>query len=68
MTWFKVLRIQATPSSQDILAGVEILRRLNTENIRKLPDDTPTHFVKKRWKEVVFKGTNIDRRYYELCL
>jgi hypothetical protein len=50
------------------LAGLEILRRLNTENTRKLPDDTPTSFVKKRWKEVVFKGKDIDRRYYELCL
>ena len=35
---------------------------------RKLPDDIPTSFVKKRWKEVVFKGKEIDRRYYELCL
>jgi hypothetical protein len=24
--------------------------------------------VKKRWKDVVFKGKDIDRRYYELCL
>ena len=63
-----VLKIQSTPSSKDILAGIEILRRLNSENTRKLPDDTPTSFVKKRWKEVVFKGTDIDRRYYELCL
>lgn len=63
-----VLKIQATSSSQDVLAGVEILRRLNAENTRKLPDDTPTNFVKKRWKVVVFKGEDIDRRYYELCL
>jgi TnpA family transposase len=63
-----VLKIQATPSSKDILAGIEILRRLNAENTRKLPDDTPTSFVKKRWKDVVFKGKDIDRRYYELCL
>ena len=63
-----VLKIQATPSSKDILAGIEVLRRLNAENTRKLPDDTPTSFVKKRWKDVVFKGKDIDRRYYELCL
>ena len=63
-----VLKIQSTSSSKDILAGVEILRRLNAENTRKLPNDTPTNFVKKRWKEVVFKGKDIDRRYYELCL
>ncbi len=66
--FLEVLKIQSTPSSKDILAGVEILRRLNVENTRKLPDDTPTSFVKKRWKEVVFKGKDIDRRYYELCL
>ena len=56
------------PSSKDILDGVKILRRLNAENTRKLPDDIPTSFVKKRWKEVVFKGKDIDRHYYELCL
>lgn len=66
--FFDVLKIQSTASSKDILAGVEILRRLNAENTRKLPDDTPISFVKKRWKEVVFKGKDIDRRYYELCL
>ena len=66
--FLNVLKIQSTPSSKEILAGVEILRRLNAENTRKLPDDTPTSFVKKRWKEVVFKGKDIDRRYYELCL
>jgi len=63
-----VLKIQATPSAQDILAGIDILRGLNADNSRKLPAHTPTSFVKKRWHDLVIKGTDIDRRYYELCV
>lgn len=63
-----VLKIQATPSAQDILAGIDILRSLNADNSRKLPAHTQTSFVKKRWHDLVIKGTDIDRRYYELCV
>jgi TnpA family transposase len=64
-----VLKIQVTPSAQGILAGIEVLRGLNAENNRKLPADTPTDFVRKRWKNLVISDTDtIDRRYYEFCV
>jgi len=62
------LNIQATPAAEDIVSAIEILRTLNAENGRKLPDNTPTSFVKKRWQELVIKENGIDRRYYELCV
>lgn len=64
-----VLKIQVTPSAQGILAGIEVLRGLKADNNRKLPADTPTDFVRKRWKNLVINDTNtIDRRYYEFCV
>lgn len=64
-----VLKIQVTPSAQGILAGIEVLRGLNADNNRKLPADTPTDFVRKRWKNLVISDTDtIDRRYYEFCV
>lgn len=66
--FLEILKIQATPASQDVVDGIEILRGLNADNSRKLPANVPTSFIKKRWKDLVFKENGIDRRYYELCL
>jgi TnpA family transposase len=64
-------------SMKSLLAAILLLRRLNADEIRKVPGDAPTGFVKDRWKEYVFtdSGTEkapttptIDRRYYELCI
>lgn len=63
-----VLKIQATPASQDIVDGIVILRTLNAGNSRKLPNNAPTRFIKKRWQDLVIKDKGIDLRYYELCL
>ena len=45
-----------------------MLRRLHTDEIRKIPSDAPDSFVKARWKRHVFTEQGIDRRYYELCV
>lgn len=67
--FLEVLKIQATPASQDVVDGIDILRGLNADNSRKLPANVPTSFIKKRWKDLVIKENGIvDRRYYELCL
>jgi len=64
-----VLKIQVTPSAQAILAGIEVLRSLKADNNRKLPADTPTDFVRKRWKSLVINDAGIiDHRYYEFCV
>jgi TnpA family transposase len=64
----EVLNIQATPSSQDIVDGINLLRSLNADTSRKLPSDAPTSFIKNRWQNLVIKEKGIDRRYYEICL
>jgi TnpA family transposase len=66
--FLNALKIQATPASDSILKAIEILRSMNSANIRKVPIDAPTDFIKKRWAKLVMTDDGIDRRYYELCV
>ncbi len=62
------LDLTAAPAAQDVLDGVNVLR-MNRENLRKVPADAPTSFVKDRWEKLVLDTDNsIDRRFYELCV
>jgi len=66
--FLEVLKVQATPASQDIVDAIEIVRQLNIDNSRKIPANAPTSFIRKRWQDLVIKEEGIDRKYYELCL
>jgi hypothetical protein len=59
--------LKAAPAARDVLKAVEILKTLNADNTRKVPKDTPTSFVKKRWENLVFTADGVERRFYELC-
>ena len=43
------------------------IREMNTDNARKLPDDVPVEFIRKRWDKLVLAEGGLDRRYYGLC-
>ena len=62
-----VLKLRATPAAQGVLDAIEVLRNINTNNIRKLPADAPITFIKPRWAKLVLSDRGIDWRYYELC-
>ncbi len=62
------LSMKAAPAAHDLLAGVEVLKDMNRRQGRKVPDDAPTSFVRKRWKSLVCTPDGIDRRFYELCV
>jgi TnpA family transposase len=61
------LRFKATPAAQDIMAAIDILKSMNNSNVRKVPENAPAAFIRKRWESLIFTETGIDRRYYELC-
>src|SRR4051794_30948416 len=53
-----------------LIKAVDLLRRLNTERRRALPEETPLEFVPVRWRPYV--NDNPDptarRHYFELCV
>jgi len=63
-----VLTMKAAPTARELLVGVEVLKSMNERQVRKVPDDAPTSFVRKRWKSLVFTPDGLDRRFYELCV
>jgi hypothetical protein len=51
-----------------LLQAVELLRTLNQERRRAVPEDAPLNFIPATWHPyVVDRSWRIDRRYYELC-
>lgn len=66
--FLNVLKLRATPASKDLFEAIEVIREMNRNNTRRLPDNVPTKFIKKRWAKLVINDNGIDRRYYELCV
>jgi len=65
--FLSALRLQAAPAATSVLDAVNLLREMNTDNARKLPEDAPIKFIRKRWDKLVLTEDGLDRRYYELC-
>jgi TnpA family transposase len=62
------LDMNAAPAARDVLEAVDVLKGMNDRQARKLPDDPPTSFVRKRWESLVRIPEGLDRRFYELCV
>jgi hypothetical protein len=67
-TFLDSLTMKAAPASRELLAGIEVLKEMNDRQARKVPDDAPTSFVRKRWESLVRTQDGLDRRFYELCV
>lgn len=66
--FLNILKLRAAPTAKVMLDAIDMLRSINTDQIRKIPADAPTEFVKPRWAKLVITDDGIDRRYYELCV
>lgn len=67
-TLLEMLSMKAAPPARELLAGVEVLKGMNERQARKVPDNAPTSFVRKRWESLVHTTGGLDRRFYELCV
>lgn len=65
--FLSVLKLRAQPVAKSILDAINVLRNVNSQNARTIPDDAPTDFIRKRWEKLVLTNNGVDRRYYELC-
>jgi len=64
----ETLTMKATSAAQDLMIGVEVIKNMNRRLARKVPDDAPTTFVRKRWHNLVHTQEGLDRHFYELCV
>jgi hypothetical protein len=54
----------AAPAAQPILQAIGTLKAMNADNLRKVPADSPTDFVRKRWKALDYSFPVED---FHLC-
>lgn len=63
----ETLSLKAAPAAQNVLDGMQTLKIFNDSQKRKVPDNAPISFIKKRWMPLVMSEAGIERCYYELC-
>ena len=67
--FLNTFNFQSNPEADSLLNAVNILRTLNSENRRKIPDEAPIDFIPNQWRPyVISKNGAINRHYYELCV
>ena len=64
----EILPFYAISGTDSLLQAINLLREMNQKGTRKLPDNPPTQFIKKRWHKLIYTDEGIDIRYYELCV
>jgi TnpA family transposase len=63
------LVFHSTRRDDPLLQAVALVRQLNRERRRRVPDHAPLGFVTPKWEAYVLDHAGrINRRYYELCL
>ncbi|MFQ5344184.1 MAG: DUF4158 domain-containing protein, partial [Anaerolineae bacterium] len=62
-------RFRSHREDDPLIEAIALLRKLNQENRRNVPEDASTVFVPAKWSPYVTADEGqINRRYYELCL
>jgi TnpA family transposase len=63
------LGLEANPGgSRSLLEAIEVLRKVNEERGRKVPDDAPRDFVPSRIRSFLEADGKVDRRAYECAV
>ena len=62
-----IFEFRAAPAARPLLEVIEILRAMNRDKSRSVPQNAPLEWVNQRWRPYVVTDDGIDRRFYELC-
>jgi TnpA family transposase len=62
-----IFEFRAAPAARPLLEVVDILRAMNRDKSRSVPQNAPLEWVNQRWRPYVVTDDGIDRRFYELC-
>ena len=66
---FLTLKLNASTGLASLLKAIEILRKHHAGEIKKLPEDLPTDFLPKMWKDVVYdENGKVQAHHWEMGL
>lgn len=65
----KYLKFNSTnTASKPLIEAINILKDMNENCKRKVPEDAPTEFISNRWNKCLYeKDGSINRHYYEIA-
>jgi TnpA family transposase len=67
--FLQTLEFASDRHHEDLRQAVELLKKMNIEGRRKLPEDTPVSFISSKWKPYIKDKTGKPNlRFYELCV
>jgi len=67
--FLEAFAFQAKDPDHPLLAAMAVLRELDREGLRAVPEDAPHTFAPAAWRGyVVDEAGSINRRYWELCI
>ena len=58
---------RSNDTDDSLLKALNLLRKLNSEKRRKIPEDAPIDFIPVKWKPYIFTNNSLNRHFYELC-
>jgi len=62
------LEFKSNRKNSALIKTLEIIKELNKTSKRKVPEDAPLDFVKKKWEKYVINDDGqVNRNYYEMC-
>jgi hypothetical protein len=62
-----MFEFRAAPAAQPLLEVIDILRAMNRDKSRSVPQNAPLEWINQRWRPYVVTEEGMDRRFYELC-
>jgi TnpA family transposase len=66
--FLETFEFRSNQRDNPLLEAILVLRELNREGRRRVPEGAPLSFVPAKWGPYVIEDGQIDRRYWELCL
>ena len=67
--FINVLDFRASSNTTNIINALNNIKIMHEQGLRKVPDDAPVDFIRKRWETLVFKEDGgIDRQFYEFAV
>ncbi len=68
-TFLKSFKFRSRKSAEPLMIAIDIIRDMNENGKRKVPDEAPLDFVSNRWQNHVFDNDGtINRHYYEMAV
>jgi hypothetical protein len=66
--FLKAFDFRSGTPNDPVLAAIELLRGMDRDSTRALPDRPPSTFLSPKWRKLIFANGKADRRLYETAV